>query len=174
MLFLVFCLQQDGGEAWVAPTTVATIGGLLATAASIGGQELAQRWGRRRVITVLMLVSALTALLLGFTAMASYTVAVAAALFYMFITLADSAALTAGTVENAEPGRRGATLAVYSLGGFGGAFMAPLVMGMVLDLTGGGQTVSSWVAGFASLAVAIALGPLLLHLAGRRDGARGR
>jgi hypothetical protein len=48
------------------------------------------------------------------------------------------------------------------------AFLGPLASGLALDLTGGGATVSSWVACFLVLAAGIAFGPLALwRLAGR-------
>ncbi|MCP5372139.1 MAG: MFS transporter [Hyphomicrobiales bacterium] len=172
--FLAFVLALDGGGAsWPAPTTVATIGGVLATAASIGGQEAAARWGRRRVLAVLMGASAVTSMAMGFSALASYAVAAAAALVYMLVTLADSAALTAGTVAMAAPGRRGATLAVHSLIGFAGGALGPVVMGAVLDAAGGGASVTAWVLGFGSLGLAVALGPVFLYLLGGRRAPTG-
>ena len=49
------------------------------------------------------------------------------------------------------------------------AFLAPLASGLALDLTGGGATVSSWVACFLVLAAGIAFGPLALWCLAGRD-----
>jgi hypothetical protein len=67
--------------------------------------------------------------------------------------MGDSAARTAGMVAAAEPGRRGAAMALHSLLGFGAGFAAPLAFGAVLDLAGGNDRVSSWGLAFASLGI---------------------
>ena len=67
-------------------------------------------------------------------------------------------------------GRRGATLAVHSLAGFGGAAMGPLVLGIVLDLGGGMANIAAWGLAFASVGVIGLLGPVvILVLRNRRD-----
>jgi len=66
--FLAFAVALEGGDGWLAPTTVATLGALVAMAASIGGNEVCVRFGRHRAITVMMLSSAAMALGFGFTA----------------------------------------------------------------------------------------------------------
>ena len=76
----------------------------------------------------------------------------------------DSAALTAGAVAVAAPGRQGATMAMHSLIGFGGGFIGPLVLGWTLDLTGGALSPLSWGLAFATVAVVGVLGPLALTL----------
>ncbi len=168
VVFLVFALSFHGQGGWPAPTTVATIGSLLAAAASIGGQELAMRLGRRRVVSVLMLASAVAAAGIGFTAPLPYGWVVVLAIAYATLMLADSAALTTGTVLAAEPGRRGATLALHSLFGFGAGFLGPLAVGIVLDLAGGTGSVIAWGLAFASMGIVVALGPLALFLLRQR------
>ena len=65
--------------------------------------------------------------------------------------MGDSAALTAGLVAAAEPGRKGVSMALHSLMGFGAGFLAPLAFGLVLDVAGGDETVSAWGFAFATL-----------------------
>ena len=168
VVFLVFALSFHDQGGWPAPTTVATIGSLLAVATSIGGQELAMRLGRRRVVSVLMLASAVAAVGIGFTAPLPYGWVVVLAIAYSTLMHADSAALTTGTVLAAEPGRRGATLAMHSLCGFGAGFLGPLAVGVVLDLAGGTGSVLAWGLAFASMGVVVALGPLALFVLGRK------
>ncbi len=168
--FLAFSLTLQPAHAipvWLSPTSVATASALVAMAASVGGNELCLRFGRGRVITLVMLASALFAAGFGFTATFPYALVAALALIYAAIVQLDSAALTAGTVETATPGQRGATLALHGLIGFGCAGIGPLVLGMVLDATGGGATSLSWGLAFASLALMGLLGPLVLRIAGR-------
>jgi MFS family permease len=72
---------------------------------------------------------------------------------YFLLVMADSASLTAGLVSAAEPGRKGAAMALHSLFGFGAGFTAPLAFGAVLDLAGGNERVSAWGLAFVSLGV---------------------
>ncbi len=169
--FLAFSLSLQSSDTiigWLSPTSVATASGLVAMAASIGGNELCLRFGRRRVITFVMLVSALCAAGFGFAAPLAYGMVTALALAYAAIIQLDSAALTAGAVESGLPGQRGATLAVHGLVGFGCAGVGPLVLGMALDITGGGLNTSSWGLAFASLALVSLLGPLVLRIGENR------
>jgi hypothetical protein len=92
------------------------------------------------VITLVMLASALCAAGFGFSAPLSYGFVAVLALIYAAVVQLDSAALTAGTFDAAAPGQRGATLAVHGLIGFGCAGISPLILGMALDATGGGET----------------------------------
>lgn len=166
--FLAFSLtlQPPGSVHW-EPTSVAALTGLVAMWASVGGAELAMRFGGRRVLNVIMGLSAVFGCTIGFLAGLPYPVVAALCMGYMLFVQGDSAILHAGTVRHADVTRRGATLAVQSLLGFGAAFVAPLVVGVVLDLTGGGLSPASWGAGFAVMGLVVALGPLILWL--RRD-----
>jgi MFS family permease len=165
-------LQPPAAGTSPAPTTVATVSGLVAMAASIAGNELAHRFGRRRVIGLIMLASAATAGLFGFAASLPYAAVVALALFYTAAVQLDSGALTAGAVAAATPGRQGSTMALYTLIGFGAGGVGPLVLGRVLDLTGGGTTARSWGLAFASVAIVGLAGPLALLAIGKARPAR--
>jgi MFS family permease len=101
-----------------------------------------------------MLGSALLAAVIGFLGPFSYALAVALILLYGVVIWLDSSSLTAGAAGSAEPGRRGATLAVHSMLGYAGGFVGPLVMGVVLDLAGGMSTLG-W--GFAFLHLTVAM-----------------
>jgi len=163
--FLAFSLLSSGSTAgWLVPTTVAMLSGLVAMVASIAGNELANRCGSRRTVAVMMTVSAALACLVGFAAPLAYGWVVLLVLLYSVTVQADSAVLTAGAVATAEAGRRGATLAVHSLIGFGGGFIGPLLFGIILDASGAGATVTSWGVAFAVIGVATLLGPLALWL----------
>jgi MFS family permease len=111
-----------------------------------------------------MATSALLAWLLGFTAAAPTPLVALCCLVYGGFVMADSASLTAGAVEAAAPGQRGATMAVHSGIGFIGAFLGPLCFGWVLDLTGGPTRIAAWSAAFASLGLAVGCGALAVLL----------
>lgn len=155
------------GNAGLAPTTVAMLSGLVATAASIAGAELAARYGLRRLIASVMLASAAIAMGIGFLAAVPYSVLIVVVLIYSIAVQMDSAALTIGATTAAEPGRRGATLAMHSLVGFGCAGVGPLVVGVILDL-GDATRVWTWGLAFASIGLAAALGPIALWVLGEQ------
>lgn len=161
--FLAFSLSlQPAGAAYWHPTTIAALTGLVAMAASVAGNELAVRFGRVRVLTIIMSASGLSALAIGFGAALPYPVLSLLCLLYVVLVQGDSAALHNGAVQSAEPERRGATMAVQSLVGFTSAFLGPLAVGVVLDATGGGASVGSWVGAFAAMGLGVLLGPLVL------------
>jgi len=156
--FLVAVAALSPASPGLGPTTVATLASLLGIVGSIGGAALAVRFDRRRFCALAALLSAALGAGLGFTAIWPYGAVVALVLAQNLLVQLDSAALTTGAILEAEPGRRGATIAIHSLFGFGAAFLAPLAFGTVLDWSGG-----EWGPPFAALAAVAALGPLALR-----------
>ena len=148
--FLAFVAAGDAP--WLAPVAV------LGTAASVLGNEVAIRFGRVRLVRGAMLAGAASALALGGTVPLGYAAAAGGVLIYAALIWLDSSSLTAGAAGNALPGRRGATLALHSMLGYGGGFLGPVVLGIVLDAAGG-MSPLAWAIAFGHLAV--------LGLAGR-------
>jgi len=162
--FLVFSVQAQSPGAWIlSPTQVAFWVNLIGLPASIGGNELARRFGRPKVVKVVMLTSALVGAWIGFTATMPYLLVVFLMTLYGVTVTADSASLTAGAVGSAPEGYRGTTLAVHSTLGFGAAFVSPLCIGWVLDFFGG--DVTAWGIAFIVMAAGCAAGPFFI---GRR------
>lgn len=145
------------------PATIAAFVVLVSLPASIGGNELALRFGRRRTLIAVMSMSAIIAFLVGFAAVLPLAAVVAACFCYGGFVSGDSAALTASLVAVADPDHRGATMAAHSTLGFAGAFLGPIVFGAVLDVFGAHHLIG-WVAGFSCLGLAVATGPLVLGL----------
>jgi predicted MFS family arabinose efflux permease len=145
-----------GAAAMLSPAVVATGLGLIGTAASVAGNEAAIRFGRKRLIVTAMLASILIGLTIGFLGSTSYTLAAVLTTLYGVVIWLDSASLTAGTAGTAEPSRRGATLAVHSMLGYAGGFVGPLLIGWVLDLSGG-MSPAGWEMAFALVAMLTAL-----------------
>lgn len=167
--FLVFAAAQPGQQVdFLVPTVVAMLMELVGTAMSVLGNEMAVRIGRQRWIMGVMIASMLIATVVGFSSAWGYGVATAVCLLYNAFIYADSSSLTAGTVGSADPERRGATLAVHAMLGYGGGFIGPLVMGLILDALGG-ESVRNWGLGFAHLAVIMIIGPVALKLLEPRD-----
>ena len=163
--FLVFSqAQQSAGAlgAALSVTWLAAAFNLLGLPASVLGNEATRRFGRRRVVTAIMLTSALVAAGLGFSAALPFVVVLAICAVYSVTVPGESASITAGAVAAAAPGQRGATMAMHSSIGFAGAFVGPLAFGVILDLAGGGESLLAWGLAFATSGLAVALGPLAI------------
>ena len=173
--FLAFVASATATSgAMLSPTATLTLLGLLGTLASVLGNEAAILVGRRRLISLALIASAVCAGLLGFIGTRSYPIAVGLMLIYGVIVWLDSSSLTAGTAGTAEPSRRGATLAVHSMLGYIGGFVGPLAVGWVLDLQGG-MSPAAWAAAFAMIAalMLIALAVFLIMRPRALVGDRG-
>jgi MFS family permease len=159
--FLVFSIQvQPAGAFTWSPTQIAFLINLIGLPASIGGNELSRKFGRRKVVTAVMIGSAALGATLGFTASLPYFLVAFLAFLYGITVTGDSASLTAGVVAAAPAGFRGTTLAVHSTIGFGAAFLGPLTVGVVLDFFGGNQF--AWAMAFLTMAAGCLLGPIFL------------
>ncbi len=159
---LAFTLTTHGDEArLLTPTLIATALTLLGVWASITGNELAMRYGRRRVIFLVMLSSVILCSFIGFTSAVSYMLVALLCLLHGIVVAGESAALTAGAIGTATQGYRGLTMALHSTLGFSFAFLGPLAFGWILDLAGG-DTVMAWGLGYASVAVVMAMGMVAL------------
>lgn len=164
--FIAFCYGSGAVHA-AAPATVAALVNLLGIFASVLGNEIAGRIGRRRFIAGVMLASATLAWVVGFASPLAWWIAPPLLALYFVFVMADSAALTAGLVAAAPPAQRGAAMAAYSFLGFGAGFIAPLAFGAVLDLFGGTADPAAWGLAFGSLGLGCALAPLALRRWGR-------
>jgi MFS family permease len=156
--FLGYVAATTGATAAsvLSPAIVATALGLIGTFASVAGNEVAIRFGRKRLIVAAMLASILIGATIGFVGSTSYALAVVLITLYGVVIWLDSSSLTAGTAGTAEPSRRGATLAVHSMLGYAGGFVGPLLVGWVLDLSGG-MSQLGWGLSFFSVAVLMVL-----------------
>ena len=161
--YLAFSLTlQPAYQNFLSPSSVAALTSLIAMWASVGGAELAVQYGRRRTLNIIMGGSALFAVGIGFAATVPYPILIILFILYASFVQGDSAAIHAGVVQSAEKERLGVTMAFQSVIGFATAFLGPLVFGLLLDLTGSGQTVGSWGAAFIATGLAVATGPVFL------------
>jgi predicted MFS family arabinose efflux permease len=156
--FLGYVAATTGAAAAsvLSPAIIATGLGLIGTFASVAGNEAAIRYGRKRLIVTAMVASILIGATIGFVGSMSYALAAVLLTIYGVVIWLDSSSLTAGTAGTAEPSRRGATLAVHSMLGYAGGFVGPLMVGWVLDLSGG-MSQLGWGLSFFSVAVLMAL-----------------
>jgi MFS family permease len=155
--FLAFVAGYTGfSDETLSPALVVTMLALLGTFTSIVGNEASIRFGRRRLVATAMILSILFAATVGFLGSLSYWLAVVLLIVYGMVVWLDSSSVTAGAAGNAEPSRRGATLAVHSTLGYAGGFVGPLVVGFTLDLAGG-MSPMAWGLAFFVVAVLMAL-----------------
>jgi len=151
--FLAFVAGSTGvTEGTLSPALVVTVMALLGTFASVLGNEASIRFGRRRLVATAMILSIGFSAILGFAGSTGYWLAVFLVIAYGVVVWLDSSSVTAGAAGNAEPARRGATLAVHSTLGYAGGFVGPLVVGWTLDLAGG-MSPMAW--GLAFLVVGV-------------------
>jgi len=161
--FLAFSLSFQPGQGYhLSPQNMATIILLAGVPSSILGNETAQFWERRRVISIFMISSGIIGCVIGFIAALPFMIVAALCLLYGIAVMLDSGALTAGIVAAAHDNERGRTLALYAFVGFGMAFLAPLAFGCVLDLSGSG--IYGWGFAFAIMGLLSMSGPVWLRL----------
>ncbi|MCX5855577.1 MAG: MFS transporter [Deltaproteobacteria bacterium] len=167
--FLFFSLSLQPGSHYLSPQNLATLVVLAGVPASVLGNEGAVRWGRRLIVSLYMVASGLLGCVIGFCAGWPFGVVMGLCLLYGIAMMLDSGSLTAGVVAAAHDGERGITLAVYSFMGFGMAFLSPLAVGGILDITGGGTY--GWGLALAALGIVSMSGPLWLRLFRNREAA---
>jgi MFS family permease len=162
--FLTFSisLQQIQGD-YMAPTTVMALAGIGGMLASIAGGELSVKYDRGKVVSIIMGISFILAVSIGFLANLPYYWVVFLCILYTLFFQGDSAAIHAGVITSSKPKHRGATMALQSFGGFAAASLGAVFTGFLLDLTGKGDTILSWGLTFGSLGFAAVLGPIILY-----------
>ena len=179
------CLELFGSRTWLVaflafsaglhvpgasfPWNVAAIAAVVnvaAVPASIVGNEIALRIGRRRWIAVAMAASGLCGVLLGVAAPWHWLLVLVIMLIYAMLVMAESATLTAGMVAAAPADLRGAAMGLYSLVGFAGGMLGPVVFGVALDAAGGGGAAPAWPIAYAAIGAGCVLASLVAWRAG--------
>lgn len=166
--FLAYVATTTGEQIWLAPTIVTMTMGLVGTWASVAGNEMSIRLGRQRLVHLAMTSCVVCAAGIGFVGARSYVLAAALVLVYGVLIWLDSSSLTAGAAGSADPQRRGATLAVHSMAGYAGGFVGPIVIGWILDLSGG-MSARGWGLAFLHLALIALIGQAAFRWLAPRD-----
>ncbi len=171
--FLAFSAGlHAGGESfpWNLAALAAVVN-LLAVPASIVGNEMALRIGRRRWILMVMSASGSCGILLAFAAPLHWALVFALLLVYSMLVMGESATLTAGLVATVPQELRGAAMGLYSLAGFAGGMLGPIVFGAALDAGGGADNTLAWALGYAAIGAGCLSAALVVRLFGRRGAA---
>jgi MFS family permease len=168
--FLAFSttLHTAGSFPWQLPAIAAVVN-LLAVPASIFGNEVALRIGRRRWILLVMAASGSSGLLVGLSAPWHWAIVLALLVVYSMLVMAESGTLTAGLVAAAPAELRGAAMGLYSVLGFGGGMLGPVVFGAALDLGGGATSGVAWVVAYAAIGAGCLLAPVIVRTNWRRS-----
>ena len=168
--YAMHCLELFGSRSWIVaflafsaglqaggasfPWNLAVIAAFVnvcAVPASIVGNEVALRIGRRRWISIAMLGSGASGMLLAGVAGWHWIAVLAILVVYSMLVMAESATLTAGMVAAAPEEMRGTAMGLYSLMGFAGGMIGPIVFGAALDAAGGASRNAAWLAAYAAI-----------------------
>lgn len=160
--FWGFVIARTGGESLPGPIAISVLISLLAMLASLLGNECAMRFGRRRAIVTIQVLSALIALLIAASMASPGWVLLVLITIYAVTVPAESGSLTAGMAASAQPQYKGSTMAMHSTFGFALSSIAGWAVGLALDDFGGRQSAGGWAAAFSIMAAGISLGPLAL------------
>jgi MFS family permease len=164
--FLTLTAARAGAPPWFpTPTVLFTVAGFIGIAVSIFGNEMSQRFGRIRIVTLAMTTSAALAVCTGWMIGQSLPWAAVLVVAWLASIFLDSSALTAGTVQAAVPALRGATMGLHSMCGYAGGFIGPLGVGLALDLSDKNLTLG-WGIGFGQLAAISIMGLILVRRLG--------
>jgi MFS family permease len=166
--FILFAYGLScSGQPLLGATEAAALINFMGIPVSILGNEAAMRLGRTRYIPWAMMASGALAWVAGFSSLWPWWLMLLLLAIYFIAIMSDSAALTAGLVEVTALNARGAAMAVYSFGGFGAGFLAPLVFGAVLDLAGGKTDPLAWGLAFGSLGIGCFIASIVARFEGR-------
>jgi MFS family permease len=165
--FLTASFLIQAPPEWLpGPTVLFTLAGLVGIASSLVGNRLAESLGRDRIVAIAMLSGAALSLVAGFGFGTSPFVVLLFVVLWNAAIYLDSSALTAGTVQAADPALRGATMGLHSMLGYAGGFVGPLAAGVLLDWAGG-EGVEAWGLAFGHVAFIMLAGFAVLRWLGR-------
>jgi MFS family permease len=166
--FLAFSAGLHAGESFPWPAAaIAAVVNVLAVPASILGNEVALRIGRRRWILAVMAASGTGGMMLGWSAPWHWAVVLVIMVVYSMLVMAESGTLTAGLVAAAPAELRGAAIGLYSLVGFAGGLLGPMVFGAALDLAGGARSAAAWIAAYAAIGSGCLVAPIVARIAAK-------
>src|SRR3954466_4499473 len=169
--FLAYSASLHSGNSfpWAGPSIAAVVN-LLAVPASIFGNEVALRIGRRRWILLVMAASGTSGIVLASSASLHWMVVLALIIAYSMLVMAESGTLTAGLVTAAPAELRGAAMGLYSLVGFGGGLLGPVVFGTALDIGGGAGASGAWIAAYAAIGAGCLAAPIVATIVAKPSG----
>jgi MFS family permease len=171
--YLAYCASLHEGPSFPWPAAaIAAVVNLLAVPASILGNEVALRIGRRPWILLVMLSSGSAGIVLALGAAWHWALVLALLVVYSMLVMAESGTLTAGLVAAAPAELRGAAMGLYSLAGFAGGLLGPVVFGVALDGAGGAASGLAWLAGYFAIGAGCLAAPIVARISLRSGEAK--
>ncbi len=168
--FVAYAQAKSGPAVFaLSPTTLATLFALAGVAANMALGEIALARSRRSVLLTTSLLSAAAALTVGVLNDIAYAPLIGLCFVFAMLTSGRNAPTTAGSVAAAEPGARGATMAVHATIGYAGGIAGPLAVGIALDLGGGVAAPTGWLAAFGTMAAGAAISLAAMAVISRGD-----
>ncbi len=169
MVFGVSLPMNQGFAEWNLPI-VAALSTVITVPASVMFARLSMVGDRRKVVTFIALCSASVAVIMAFAIHGSFFAFCLLLMIYGITTFGDTATLSGGVVMHADADSRGAALAVFSLCGFGGGMLGPIVIGLVIEGFGGRHAPDAWTAAYLGLACFALIPALTMGLYSRHLG----
>ena len=171
--FYVFAAAQydDFDVLWAIPLAT-TLLILMGSPTSFTGGDAGAKWGYARVTAGLMIVSGVFSLFVGFAAAWPLWILLVLILGHNLFVLADSGVVNAGAIASAAPGSRGMLIMFMALANAAGGLVGPVLFGVVLDATGGPQSITGWGWAYASLGFAVISGGAVVWLLARHADRR--
>lgn len=151
-------LAEATHKAGLAASAVLAVGALPHPFSGL----LSDRLGRTRLISAFMLLSAACSFLMGWTLHWPFRLVVTLGLLYGVLVTAESAIISTGIADAADPAYLGRTMALQSTAGFTAGALGPAVFGIMLDWAPrlGATPDQRWIWGWSALGLAVLAGPL--------------
>lgn len=137
---------------------------LIGVPSSFVGAEFGHRIGYARTSFIAMVISAVFAVAVGYSAAWPIWAFIALIVGHNLMVLVDSGTINGGAVDTADPAQRGNTVAAIGAASAAGGLVGPVLLGYILDVTGGGQSVESWGMAFAVLGIVILGGGIAVRV----------
>lgn len=160
--------KNDLTESVSASTLVASIVTLVGAVSNVLGGAFSDRIGRSRSVFIILLMSSLISLSIGWLISFPFYMIVTVSIIYGFLVAAESSIMSTAVAESSRHGSLGRTMAVQSFLGWTAASISPIVFGYILDLTNPANIAQQlgyypvWGWAFALLGVGGFIGPYLM------------
>jgi MFS family permease len=110
---------------------------------------------------MVMAASGASGIVLGAMSPSHWVLVLIVLITYSMLVMAESGTLTAGLVAAVPAELRGAAMGLYSLAGFAGGMLGPVVYGAALDAAGGAQKPLAWVSAYAAIGAGCVAAPIV-------------
>jgi MFS family permease len=151
--FFLICASSTDHPPFLSGTESASLINFFGVPASILGNEIAIRIGRKKWIYIAMILSTIFGILLSLSIGQAWWLVMVFAILHSLFIMADSATLTAGLVTSTSDQLKGAAMGLHSMMGFGGGLLGPSIFGYILDISGGQQQPVAWVFAYVSIVI---------------------